>query len=547
MQLAILAALLASASAASLAPRAPVLVSRLRGAGSDVDGLKLAPKRASPATAPAGQPRMLVRGGAASAKLVAKASKIDVALLAYFFFWYLLNYYYTLNNKRALTAAGGKDGFPMTVAFLQLLIGSLYGAFLWAAPDARKVPTVTGSDLVKMMPIAVFFAGAHAFSVFSMGAGAVSFTQIVKAAEPAFAAVLGTTIYGKSISKAKWLALIPVIGGVCLASAKELDFAWSALITAMLANLMAAFRSNENKRLMDTAGLKERIGSVGNQFALTMILSSLVMLPVWMATEMGKWGAFVEAFKASKALQVNLITSGLFFYIYNELSTLTIKKTSATTQSVANTAKRVIVIVGVALVLGESLDPMKLLGCAIGIGGVFLYSVRAPCRAAPRARAGSGGRAARAAGPPATSPRGEFRCGPLHCSLSARARCANRSLNGAVPSPSPALLRPCHPPVCSLVPHSWSSKRDPPAQQPALCGAACAPSAYAEAGRVCAAASWSLFSTRRTSGEKALFQSRCVERARASAAPGGSVARLELRISRGGRQQRWSSLRTTPS
>ncbi len=41
----------------------------------------------------------------------------------------------------------------------------------------------------------------------------------------------------------------------------------------------------------------------------------------------------------------------------------------------ANTAKRVIVIVGVAMVLGESLDPMKLLGCGIGIGGVFLYSV----------------------------------------------------------------------------------------------------------------------------------------------------------------------------
>ena len=54
---------------------------------------------------------------------------------------------------------------------------------------------------------------------------------------------------------------------------------------------------------------------------------------------------------------------------------MTIKKTGAVTQSVANTAKRVIVIVGVALVLGESLDFMKLLGCGIGIGGVFLYSI----------------------------------------------------------------------------------------------------------------------------------------------------------------------------
>ncbi len=71
----------------------------------------------------------------------------------------------------------------------------------------------------------------------------------------------------------------------------------------------------------------------------------------------------------------NLITSGLYFYLYNEMSTLTIKKTNAVTQSVANTAKRVIVIVGVAIVMGESLNPLKLAGCAIGIGGVFLYSV----------------------------------------------------------------------------------------------------------------------------------------------------------------------------
>ena len=45
------------------------------------------------------------------------------------------------------------------------------------------------------------------------------------------------------------------------------------------------------------------------------------------------------------------------------------------TQSVANTAKRVIVIVGVAIVMGESLEFMKLLGCSIGIFGVFLYSI----------------------------------------------------------------------------------------------------------------------------------------------------------------------------
>ena len=80
--------------------------------------------------------------------------------------------------------------------------------------------------------------------------------RIVKATEPAFAALVGSTIYGKRISRAKWLCLLPVIGGVCLASVKEIDFAWEALLTALTANLFAAFKANENKKLMDTPGIK---------------------------------------------------------------------------------------------------------------------------------------------------------------------------------------------------------------------------------------------------------------------------------------------------
>lgn len=226
-----------------------------------------------------------------------------------------------------------------------------------------------------MLPVAFCFMGAHSASVFAMGMGAVSFAQIVKASEPAFSAVLSQFVYGKPISKAKWLCLPIVIGGVILASVKELDFAWSALLSACIANMFAAFKGNENKKLMDTPGLKDRMGSVGNQFALTSILGFLMSLPLVAVTEGSRLGEFVEAVKTTPAIWKNLVASGLWFYGYNECATLTLKKTGAVTQSVANTAKRVIVIVGVALVLGESLDPIKLLGCSIGIGGVLLYSV----------------------------------------------------------------------------------------------------------------------------------------------------------------------------
>lgn len=126
---------------------------------------------------------------------------------------------------------------------------------------------------------------------------------------------------------------------------------------------------------MDTPGLKDRIGTTGNQFALSTMIGTLCVLPIFLLTEFSKFGEFKEIFKTSTALRNNLLTSGLYFYLYNELSTITIKKTSATTQSVANTAKRAIVIIGSAIAFGESLEPIKLLGCSVCIGGVLLYSL----------------------------------------------------------------------------------------------------------------------------------------------------------------------------
>merc|ERR1719148_432791 len=254
------------------------------------------------------------RGGALSG--------IDVPLMLYFVFWYLGNYFYNITNKLALNAAGGSAGFPMTISTLQLGVGCIYGLFLWVAPDGRTKPSVTLDDIIKMLPVAFCFMGAHSASVFALSAGAVSFGQIVKSAEPAFAAVLSQFVYKKNISKAKWLCLPIVIGGVILASVKELDFAVSALVSACIANLFAAFKGNENKKLMDTEGLKDRLGSVGNQFAITSILAFLFSIPLVAITEGSRLPEFIEAAKTTPAIMKNLVASGLWFYGYNECATL---------------------------------------------------------------------------------------------------------------------------------------------------------------------------------------------------------------------------------
>jgi len=362
--------------APSVVAFAPTMLQRTANRPATTIGSRsFAPRTAGLQAAPVPRVQQLTTLQAEAATTEKKGPAIDVGLMIYFALWYLGNYYYNITNKLALNAAGGASGFPMTISCLQLGVGVIYALFLWAAPDAREKPKVTKDDIMKMLPVGICAAGAHAGSVFALGAGAVSFAQIVKSAEPAFAAVIGTLFYKSVISRAKWLSLIPVIGGVTLASVKELDFAWSALFAAAIANCFAAFKGQENKKLISAEGIKDRIGSVGNQFALTTIIAFLASIPLAIVREGSRFGEFCEVFQTNPIVKLNLILSGLWFYGYNELATMTLKKTNAVTQSVANTAKRVIVIVGVAIVMGESLDPLKLLGCSIGIGGVFLYSV----------------------------------------------------------------------------------------------------------------------------------------------------------------------------
>ena len=74
-------------------------------------------------------------------------------------------------------------------------------------------------------------------------------------------------------------------------------------------------------------------------------------------------------------LQMGLLLSGMSFYLYNELATMTIKKTGAVTASVANTAKRVIVLVFMSAVTGKALTQEQKIGAAIAISFVMLYSV----------------------------------------------------------------------------------------------------------------------------------------------------------------------------
>ena len=318
----------------------------------------------------------------------------DVSLLLYFVFWYVGNAIYNMYNTMALKAVGGKHGgLTMTVSTLQLGICSIYAGMLWLSkvnpikllglqkPEKMLLPKTTKEDLVATLPVGFCAAAAHSAGVFCLGADPL-FGQIVKAGEPVMSAFVNTFFYGKPPSLAKVFCLFFIVAGVGFASLKKgldgaykLKFDERALIFGMIGNSFAAFKGSENKKLMTKPGLKDRMGGVANQFALTELIGFFISVPVMVATEWKKFPEFFRLLGSSKELQVGLVLSGMSFYLYNELATMTIKKTGAVTASVANTAKRVIVLIFMSAVTGKALSDEQKIGASIAIAFVMLYSV----------------------------------------------------------------------------------------------------------------------------------------------------------------------------
>jgi len=208
-----------------------------------------------------------------------------------------------------------------------------------------------------------------------MMTGAVSFGQIVKAGEPVFAALTGALILKEIDHPLVYLSLLPIIGGVGLASLKELSFTWKALLCASAANQAAAFKNVVTKKTMGNAWAKN-LGPQ-NTYAVVTLLGFFATLPAVFVADLPVIPKILERLtdKQLKDLAKYAVLSGLNFYIYNEFSFLALNKLTPVTHSVANTLKRVVIIVASCIVFQTPMPLLGGIGSGIAILGTLLYSL----------------------------------------------------------------------------------------------------------------------------------------------------------------------------
>jgi len=286
--------------------------------------------------------------------------------------WYALNIGYNIFNKKVLNLA---PSLTYTTGFLQLFIGLLYVLPLWGL-GLRKAPVVSNEELKNLLPLALCHLGTHLGAVVSLGAGAVSFTHIVKAAEPAVSAALSAVVLKSFLPLPVYLSLLPVMGGVALASLTELSFTWLAFLSAMVSNVSSAARGIVGKLQMGKS-IGKNMDAV-NLYAVMTILSAIMCLPISLAMEGSNILPAIKAMSAAGTLNKFLFQSfltSMFYYSYNEVAFLTLDNVAPVTHALGNTIKRVVIIITSVLVFGTKMTSQGVLGSSIAIGGVLLYSL----------------------------------------------------------------------------------------------------------------------------------------------------------------------------
>ncbi|KAK1935855.1 putative triose or hexose phosphate/phosphate translocator [Babesia divergens] len=292
--------------------------------------------------------------------------------------WYAMNAAYVVFNKRFLNAVK----LPWTLSAYQLLVGWLFMILFWGC-RLRAVPHFESKRtfLKTFIPLGFLHFFVHVGAVISMGLGAVSFTHVVKAGEPVITAIFSIIFLREILNKYAYLSLIPVVVGVSLSSLKELDFNIWAFLFAMLSNVFAAGRSVLAKITMhNKADIGENLTS-SNIYLLLTLVASIMSIPFILAIEAKSWvpiwtsstSAMTNSEKALLLLYGGL--SGVFYFLANDGAFYCLGEINQVSYSVANTAKRVVIITVSIIVFKNKIELLGYVGMTMAVLGTFFYSI----------------------------------------------------------------------------------------------------------------------------------------------------------------------------
>ncbi|KAF5392905.1 hypothetical protein D9757_000849 [Collybiopsis confluens] len=157
-------------------------------------------------------------------------------------FWLTLYFFFnlglTLYNKGVLV----KFPFPYTLTAIHALFGSLGGAIL-ARFQVFVPPRLKRHETTILLTFSVLYSINIVVSNVSLQLVTVPFHQIIRSTTPIFTIIFSALLLGKSSTRPRMMALVPVIVGVGLATYGDYYFTRWGFFLTLLGTVLAALKT----------------------------------------------------------------------------------------------------------------------------------------------------------------------------------------------------------------------------------------------------------------------------------------------------------------